>query len=297
MSARGLELWHAAVLGLVEGVTEYLPVSSTGHLILTVDLLGVRQRVDKDAIDAFNVVIQGGAILAVVGLYLPRFVAMVRGLLGRDPAGLRLLARLAVAFLPATGLAFVLRGVIKEHLFHAGPVVGALMLGGVVMIVLDRALIRAKRAAPGEPPIGKTIEQMSPRDALIIGLCQIAALWPGTSRSMSTIVGGVVAGLRPAAAAEFSFLLGVPVLLAATGYEVLKEFKGAADGQPSQILSLGVGPVVLGLVVATLSAAAAVRWLIGFLNRHGLVLFGVYRLALGGVLIGLVAAGLVQVRA
>ena len=293
MSAGGLELWHAAALGLVEGVTEYLPVSSTGHLILTVELLGIGRRVDKGAIDAFSVVIQGGAILAVVGLYLPRFVSMARGVIGRDPSGLRLLGRLAVAFVPATGLAFVLRGVIKEHLFHAWPVIAALMLGGVVMIVLDRALIRARRGAQA----GKTIDQMSLRDAMVIGLCQIAALWPGTSRSMSTIIGGVVAGLRPAAAAEFSFLLGVPVLLAATGYELLKEFKGAAEGQPSRILSLGAGPVALGLVVATLSAVVAVRWLVGFLNRRGLALFGVYRLVLGGVLLGLVSAGLVRVGA
>lgn len=296
-----MEWWQAVILGLVEGVTEYLPVSSTGHLILASSLMGLdRTAEQKAAVDAFNVVIQGGAILAVLGLYRARVVQVVRGLLGRDRAGLRLLGLLVVAFLPAAVLGFLLDDAIESALFGPVPVLVALAVGGVYMIVLDRWKLRRHRgaASPGREGAGELgaddVTSLPWRSALIIGLMQCVAMWPGMSRSMMTITGGVIVGLRPRAAAEFSFLLGLPTLGAACAYKLVKNFKQASEsGTPNLVEQLGVVPVALGLGVAALSAAAAVAWLVGFLNRHGLAWFGWYRIALAAVLGGLMLAGVV----
>jgi undecaprenyl-diphosphatase len=261
-----LETWQALALGLVEGITEYLPVSSTGHLILAESLLGLDRPESKPALDAFSIVIQGGAILAVLGLYWPRVLGMLRGLLGRDPAGLRLLVNLVIAFVPAVVVGVPLDHWIERHLFHPLPVVAALAGGGVIMIALDRGLPRGTRG----------IDDVSPRQALLIGMFQCLALWPGTSRAMVVIVGGLLVGLRARDAAEFSFLLGLPTLGGACAYKLLKEHDAIAQ--------LGIAPVVLGIAVAAVSAALAVRWLVAFLNRHGLEPFGWYRLVLSAVL-------------
>jgi len=265
-----LQAWQAVVLGVVEGVTEYLPVSSTGHLILANALLGLDQPAAKPALDAYDVVIQGGAILAVVGLYWSRVRALANGVLGRDPAGLRLLVNLVVAFLPSAliGLAFEKR--IDEVLFRPVPVLLALAAGGVFMIALDRARARGALPAP------RAIDQVDWRHALLIGALQCLALWPGTSRSMTTIAGGMLIGLRPREAAEFSFLLGLPTLGAACLWKLLRHH--------DEIAALGASSVVIGIAVATVSAALAVRWLVGFLNSHGLAPFGWYRLALTALL-------------
>jgi len=260
-----LETWQAVVLGLVEGVTEYLPVSSTGHLILVESLLGLG-RDSKPALDAFSIVIQGGAILAVIGLYWTRVLGLLRGLLGQDPAGMRLLVNLIVAFVPAVVVGVPLDKWIEAKLFHPLPVLGALAAGGVLMIVLDRRLPRGT----------KVIDDLRWPQALAIGALQCLALWPGTSRSMVVIVGGLLVGLRTRDAAEFSFLLGLPTLGGACAYKLLKEHDAIAQ--------LGIAPVALGIAVATLSAAIAVRWLVGFLNRRGLEPFGWYRLGLTAVL-------------
>lgn len=281
-----MEWWHAVVLGLVEGITEYLPISSTGHLILTSSLLGLVTPASREAVATFEIAIQGGAILAVIGLYWNRVLQMMRGLAGRDSAGRRLFVHLAVAFLPAAALGPLLDDLIERHLFHAGPVLAALFAGGVWMIWLDR------RHAPGE---GGSIDSLNWQSALAIGLFQCAAMWPGTSRSMMTIAGGVLIGLRPRDAAEFSFLLGVPTLGAACGYKLLKNLLAAEQtGTPDLFAQLGVAPVVLGFAVAAFSAAIAVRWLVGFLQRHGLAPFGWYRIALSVVLGALSFAGLVN---
>jgi len=278
-----LQPWHAVVLGLVEGITEYLPVSSTGHLILTSALLGLDTPEQKSALAAFEIVIQGGAILAVLGLYWRRVVQMAGGVLGRDPLGRRLLVNLVVGFLPAGLLGPLLDHPIEQHLFHPGPVLGALFLGGVWMIWLDR------RHAPTE---GAPLDALGWKQALGIGLFQCAAMWPGTSRSMMAIAGGVLLGLRATEAAEFSFLLGLPTLGGACVYKLAKNLLASAHaGAPNLFEQLGFAPVALGLAVAAIAAALAVRWLVGFLQRHGLAPFGWYRIALTLVLGALLATG------
>jgi undecaprenyl-diphosphatase len=277
-----LEWWQAVVLGLVEGVTEYLPVSSTGHLILTSSLLGLDQPDRAGALAAFEVVVQGGAILAVLVLYWGRVLQMGAGVLGRDPGGLRLLANLAVAFLPAAVLGPLLDDPIERHLFAAGPVLAALVVGGLWMIWLDQ------RRAVGA---GVPLEALGWRQALGVGLFQCAALWPGTSRSMMAIAGGTILGLRASDAAEFSFLLGLPTLGGACAFKLLKNLLAAEQtGTPNLFEQLGPAPVALGLAVAAVSAALAVRWLVTFLKRHGLAPFGWYRIVLallfGAALLG-----------
>ena len=296
-----MEWWQAVILGLVEGITEYLPISSTGHLIIAGGLMGLADGAQKASVDAFNIVIQGGAILAVLGLYFPRVLQMLRGLVGRDPAGRRLAFNLVVAFCPAAVLGVLLDDWIEARLFHLWPVALALALGGVFMIVVDRLRMRHLRERPSqehdliEPGRGLDIDQMTWKHALIIGLLQTVAMWPGTSRSMMTITGGVLVGLRPRHAAEFSFLLGLPTLGGATVYKLAKNLMHAArNDTPSMIEQLGVTPILIGLAVATISAALAVRWLVSFLNRHGLGVFGWYRLALCALLIGLVLTGTIE---
>ncbi|RMH30367.1 MAG: undecaprenyl-diphosphate phosphatase [Planctomycetota bacterium] len=298
--------WQAVILGLVEGITEYLPVSSTGHLILASSLIGLDDARAKPAVDAFTIVVQGGAILAVLGLYRARVAQMIRGVLGRDPAGLRLARNLVVAFVPAAVLGVLLDDWIEARLFRPAPVLAALALGGVWMIWLDRPSARRasaalhqavdhNRAADAAGPRRLTLDDLTWRTALVIGLFQTVAMWPGTSRSMMTIAGGTLLGLKPKEAAEFSFLLGLPTLGGATVYKLAKNLRASADaGEPNLFEALGVAPVLLGVAVATVSAALAVRWLVAFLNRHGLGAFGWYRLALCAVLGGLIAAGAVR---
>lgn len=277
-----MEWWQAVVLGLVEGITEYLPISSTGHLILTSSLLGLRTPENAGALATFEIAIQGGAILAVLGLYRHRVPQTWNGLRGRDPVGRRLLGNLILAFLPAALLGPLLDDPIEAHLFRAPPVLAALLLGGLWMIWLGR------RGPAGE----RTIESLDARTALLIGLFQCVAMWPGTSRSMMTIAGGVLLGLRPRDAAEFSFLLGVPTLGAACAYKLARNLLG--DG-PNLFEQLGAAAVLLGFAVAAVSAAFAVRWLVGFLGRHGLAPFGWYRIALALVLGALSAAGAIEI--
>lgn len=285
-----MTIFQAIILGLVEGITEYLPISSTGHLIIASALLDLNESAEvKQAIDAFNIVIQGGAIGAVLGLYWKRVRQMIRGLLGKDRNGRRLLVNLLVAFAPAAILGPFLAGSIKSHLFYPIPVMAALATGGLLMVFLtkwQRKFFHGNESL--EPPDSHSyvdIEHLSWLRSLIIGLLQCVAMWPGTSRSMMTIVGGMGVGLRPKHAAEFSFLLGLPTLGGACVYSAAENFLG--DG-PNMFELLGVGPLVIGFVVATISAALAVKWLVGYLGSHGLALFGWYRLALCVLLGGLI---------
>jgi len=290
-----MEWWQAIVLGIVEGITEYLPVSSTGHLVLASSAMGLDDPASKSNVDAFNIVIQGGAILAVLGLYRTRVMQMLRGVMGKDRAGFVLARAIVIAFMPAAVLGVLLGDWIEARLFFVGPVVGALMLGGVFMIVLDRRLMRGRREVPaGEAPEA-WIEGLTPRRALVIGLLQCAALCPGVSRSMMTIGGGVMVGLRGRQAAEFSFLLGLPTLGGACVYSLYKNVSGArASGGPNMIEQLGALNIALGVACATVSAVVAVKALVAFLNRRGLEPFGWYRIGLGALLLGLSLAGVVS---
>jgi undecaprenyl-diphosphatase len=294
--------WQAVVLGLVEGITEYLPVSSTGHLEIVSDLLKLKSSPEAArAVNTFNIVVQGGAILAVLGLYFPRFVQMLKGLLGRDNAGFKLLVNIVLAFIPAAAVGVVLNKKIEEHLFKPGPVVFAFIVGGVYMLAIDAWRNGrwgfGKHSGPAwNYDRGREIEEITPAQAIMIGCMQIMAMWPGTSRSMMTITGGYFARLKPAAAAEFSFLLGMPTLLAATLFKLYKDYSATkAAGQPAFYDTLGKGPVIIGMAVAAISAAFAVKWLVGFLNRRGLTPFGVYRILLGIALVGLILGHLVTI--
>jgi undecaprenyl-diphosphatase len=284
--------WQALILGVVEGITEFLPISSTGHLIITSALLGLDGPETKSAVDAFNIVVQGGAILAVAGLYRARIAQMFRGVLGRDPVGLNLLINLTIAFLPAAFAGVFLDEAIESMLFHPGPVIIALAAGGVYMMVVEQW--REGRFGSGSTAMrDRGIEELTPRQALTIGILQCIAMWPGTSRSMMTITGGLFAGLRPAAAAEFSFLLGLPTLGGACLYKLAKNVSNAGpEGNLFQVL--GVAPALIGIVTAMISAALAIRWLVGFLSRRGLMLFGWYRILLAIVLLGLVVGGTID---
>lgn len=260
----------AALLGIVEGITEYLPVSSTGHLIVANGLL---RQPEDDAHKAFEVVIQLGAILAVVVQYRKLLATRASGLAKKDPAAVSLLSALAIAFVPTAAAGLLLRKTIKAYLFGMWPVDIALLVGGVLMMVIE-----AQRGAAYRSRIDG-LEQVTPKRALAIGLGQCVALIPGSSRSMCTIVAGQLAGLSTATAAEFSFLLGLPTLGAACVYEGWKS--------RHELLGLGAANVVIGLVVSFLVAWAVIAWFIGYLKRHGLFVFGVYRIVAGLAILAL----------
>ncbi len=262
--------FDALVLGLVEGVTEYLPVSSTGHLLLAERALGIER---STAADAYAICIQAGAILAVLGLYRARIGQMVRGVAGHDPAGRRLAVQIVVAFLPAAVLGFLFDDLIDAFLFGLWPVVFAWTVGGGAILLL--------RGRSG----GRALEALDLRTALLIGCAQCLALWPGTSRSLATILGGVLLGVSLPAAVEFSFLLGLLTLGAATSYSALKH------GQ-EMLAVFGVAPLVIGFVASGVAAAVSVKWLVGWLQSNGLEIFAVWRIGLAAVVAGLLASGL-----
>ncbi len=265
-----MDWWHALILGVVEGLTEYLPVSSTGHLLLTQRLLGIP---NSEAADAFAICIQGGAILAVLGLYYKRVLQMGRGMLGKDPPGFRLGTAILAAFVPAAALGYILEKTIKKYLFGEAwglwPVVTAWFVGGVAILLVG--WLRRKNHRPVSE--GLSIEQITLRMAVVIGVAQCLAMWPGVSRSLITIVGGLLVGLSLPAAVEFSFLLGVLTLSAATAYDGLRH--GA-----TMLESYGPTALLIGAFAAWLSAVLAVKWMVGYLNKHGMAVFGYYRIAL-----------------
>jgi len=266
--------FEALVLGLVEGITEFLPVSSTGHLILAQHLLGLPS---TPAIQAFHICIQSGAIAAVLAVFLPRVRRILRGLAGRDPVHLGLGLKLVVAFLPAAVIGVLLKDWIRGELFGLWPVVAAWFVGGVALLCVP--VLRRGRAAGGRP-----LEELSWSRALGIGLFQCLALWPGTSRSLATIAGGLALGLSGAAAVEFSLLLGFVTLGAATAHQAHEE--GAA-----MLREIGAGNLALGFLAAFVSAWLAVRGLVALLERGGLAGFGVYRIALALAVAGALLAG------
>lgn len=272
-----MSTWKAVVLGAVEGVTEFLPISSTGHLVVTQRLLGIGDTsATKDAADTYAIAIQFGAILAVLVLYRRRILSMVRGLVGQDPVGRGLLISLVVAFLPAVVIGVAFEKPIKSHLLGVGPVVAAWVVGGLVLLWV------APRIRPDRP--GLHITAIGWRQALVIGVAQVLAMWPGTSRSLVTILAALAVGTTLAAAVEFSFLLGLVTLSAATLYE------GAKNGSTVLDAYGWVDPVV-GLVVAFLAAVVAIRWMVTWLQTRSLAIFGWERLVVAAATIALLAAG------
>lgn len=267
-----MEWWQAAVLGAVEGLTEFLPISSTGHLILAAHAL----RLHGAAVKTFEVVIQAGALAAVIGLYRAQMASMWQGLWGRDARGRRLLMLLVVSFLPSAIVGVLLHGVIKAKLFGVWPVVGALAAGGVAMIVMDRWLAR------GPQPSGKMLQGVTFPEALVIGCAQCLALWPGTSRSMVTILAGLALGWPATMAAEYSFLLALPTLGAATVFDF-------AAGGHRLFQHVGWGSVVCGYATAGVVAALAIRAFVRYLTQRGLEPFGWYRVVLAAALCAIAA--------
>jgi undecaprenyl-diphosphatase len=265
-----------ALLGLVEGLTEYLPVSSTGHLSVVQDLMGLNATPqEKAASDAFAIVIQAGAIIAVFLVLFGRIGKMVSGIVGRNRDGLRLLGNLVVAFIPAAVIGLVLEDRIKRYLFGYWPIAAAWLVGGIfILAVLNRRRVKE----------GAALEALGWQSALIIGLAQVLALWPGMSRSLVTIAGGLLVGLSMSAAVEFSFLLGLATLGAATIYEAVKKGHDI-------ISAFGWVSPVVGLVVAAVAAFAAVRWMIDYLRTRSLAVFGWYRIGAAAAVVILVAAG------
>lgn len=294
----------AVVLGLVEGITEYLPISSTGHLIIATKLLGLtadtplhNKKGDplwfrkpspkhpqgealtlKLAADTYTVVIQFGAIAAVALLYWRQVRTMALGMLGRDPVGLKLVRNILIAFVPAAVIGLLIGGWI-DSLFSITAVLTAQVSGAVLMLLAENWRKKQPSMRTDRDP-----SELSGPESLGIGLLQCFALWPGMSRSMTTIVGGYFAGLNPRRSAEFSFLLGLVTLTAATLY---KSYRSGA----AMLAVFGWPHILLGCVVAALTAAVAVKFLVNFLTQHGLIAFAVYRLALAGLLGLLLARG------
>jgi undecaprenyl-diphosphatase len=258
----------AAILGMVEGITEYLPISSTGHLILTATWLGL----EGDASKSFEIVIQLGAILAVVIQYRRLLGERAIGLVRKDKRARDLAIALAVAFVPAALVGVLLRKAIKAHLFGMLPVAAAFVVGGVFMIAVERF----RKASKLHGLDG--LEHVSPKRALAIGVGQCFALWPGASRSMCTIVAGQLTGLSTATAAEFSFLLALPTLGAATIYEGYKARSELAS-------SIGGVQLAIGLGVSFLVAWAVIAGFIRYLQKRGLEPFGWYRIVVGALLL------------
>lgn len=262
----------AIILGAVEGFTEYLPVSSTGHLLVTQRLLGLGEGEGKDAADIYAIAIQIGAILAVVVLYWHRLGQLASGVVGRDIDGRRLLTRLLVAFVPAAAVGVVLGDTIKDQLFGPWPVVAAWMAGGLFLVWWN--------PQPGR----SSLTSLTMRHAAIIGAAQILALWPGVSRSLVTIAAALAIGASMSAAVEFSFLLGLATLSAATLYDLTK------DGQ-TLLDDYGWRTPLLGAIVAFVTAVIAVRWLMSFLRTRPLAIFGWYRIGVALVAVALIAVG------
>jgi undecaprenyl-diphosphatase len=265
----------AAILGVVEGLTEFLPVSSTGHLIVAGSLLGYT----GDKAKLFEIVIQAGAILAVCWEYRAKLIDVARGLFG-DAAAQRFVANLFVAFLPAAVLGLSFAKMIQAHLFAAVPVAAAFIIGALVILWAERR----QRQRPETVRI-ESVDDMRWPDALKVGIAQAFALIPGTSRSGATIIGGMLFGLSRTAATEFSFFLAIPTLFAATGYELFRNRHLLAGGDFSM---LGVG-----FATAFVSAFFVVRALLRYVAHHNFVPFAWYRIAFGLVILGTAYAGLV----
>ena len=258
-----VELLQAAVLGLVEGATEFIPVSSTGHLILAADWL----RFTGERAKTFTVFIQLGAILAIMALYWGKIWRVTRTMFS-EPRSTRLTVNLVVAFLPAALVGFLAHGWIRDHLFRPVTVAAALVVGGLLILLIERLRPRVSVTDVDELPLAT---------ALGIGLAQVLALFPGVSRSGATIMGGYALGLSRAAATEFSFFLAIPIMLVATVYDLLESL--------GSLTPADVPVFATGFVVAFVSALVVVRVFLTFVSRHSFAVFAWYRIVFGSLLL------------
>ncbi|MBS1218842.1 MAG: undecaprenyl-diphosphatase [Proteobacteria bacterium] len=262
----------ALIMGVVEGLTEFLPVSSTGHLIIAGSLLDFNDEKGK----VFELVIQTGAMLAVCWEFRARFLGVLRGL-ARDRSAQGFVLNLIAAFMPAAVIGLALGSMIKSHLFHAVPVAIALIVGGFVILWAER------RDCPARID---NVDAMTWRDALNVGFAQAFALFPGVSRAGATIIGGMLFGLSRRAATEFSFFLAVPTLIAAGAYDLYKN---------RALLSVDdVGLFGIGTVTAFISAFITIRWLIRYVATHDFRIFAWYRIAFGLFILGSAYTGIIN---
>jgi len=268
-----LLLLKAAIMGVVEGATEFLPISSTGHLILAGDLLNF---MDHEKRGVFDIAIQLGAILAVVWEYRVRFVSTFAGI-GRDPIANRLIINLSIAFLPLAILGLTFGSQIKATLFKPVPVAIAFIVGALIILWAEKRQHTITI---------ETVDDIKPIDALKLGFAQAVALIPGMSRSGSTIIGGLFFGLSRKAAAEFSFFLAVPTLGIASIYSMYKD---------SALISMNdLGAWIVGFIFAFISAMIAVRALIRYVSHHDFTIFAWYRIAFGVIVLVTAYTGLVN---
>jgi len=279
-----LLLIKAALMGIVEGLTEFLPISSTGHLILAGSLL----RFTGETAKVFEVAIQTGAMLAVIWEYRQRLLGTVTGL-GRDPVAQRFARNVLIAFIPAVLLGLAFGGLVKEHLFRPVPVALAFIVGGLIILWVERRHHRAygERDLQGSRLARvETVDDMTALDALKVGLVQCLALVPGTSRSGATIIGAMLFGFSRKAATEFSFYLGIPTLMGAGAYSVWKQ---------RQLLSAADLPMfAVGLVFAFFSAWLCIRWLIRYVSTHDFTVFAWYRIVFGLIVLATAWSGVVD---
>ena len=261
----------AIILGIVEGVTEFLPVSSTGHLIFATELLGF----DAEKWAAFIVIIQLGAILAIVVLYWRTFWAVLEGLIRANPMSWRFVRNILIAFLPSAILGFILINRIEALLGNAMVVAIAFILGGIAILVIERLVKRADIVGVAEMPL-KTV--------LGVGLIQCLAMIPGVSRSGATIMGGLSLGVERRTAAEFSFFLAIPTMLGATTLELVKHHHELVAGASG----VGFGTVAVGFVVSFIVAIVVVRAFVAYISRHGFAPFAWYRILVGSAALALI---------
>lgn len=276
-----MSIFESIIIAIVEGLTEFLPVSSTGHMIITQGLLGV----ESDAfVKAFTVIIQFGAILSVVVLYWKRFFRLNTEPAPEGAGALKRLIhkfdfywKLLVAFIPAAVIGLLFSDKIDEMLESVTVVAVMLVVGGVFMLFCDKIFNR-----------GSDETKLTERRALYIGLFQCIAMIPGVSRSMATIVGGMAQKLTRKAAAEFSFFLAVPTMCAASGYKMLKLL---LSDEGLQLLTNNLGVLIIGNIVAFVVALLAMKWFVAFLTKYGFKVFGIYRIIAGGLILVLMACG------
>jgi undecaprenyl-diphosphatase len=269
LATEGLSLWHAVVLGFVEGLTEFLPVSSTGHLLAAKDLMDLGQtEAAEKAIDSYIVSIQIGAIFAVIALYKKRVSQMYHGLRGRNSEGQRILLSLSVAFIPTAVIGLLLAEPVKNQLYGIRAIASAWIVGGVLILFAHQKRWLRQTGLP--------IERLSLSGAALVGVAQAFALWPGVSRSLITILALIAVGLSLGAAVEFSFLLGLVTLTAATIFELSKEGGNIID-------HFGYVAPLLGLGVAFFSAMFSVKWMVNWLETKSFSVFGFYRIGIGAL--------------